>query len=57
MYSAKNQYGQIIAIKCKKELADAELMEKSKLLFRDELEALYNLNQRTYFIATKLDNF
>ena len=44
MYSAKNQYGQIIAIKCKKELADAELMEKSKLLFRDELEALYNLN-------------
>jgi hypothetical protein len=44
VYSAKNEFGHILAVKCKKALADADLMEKSKLLFRDELEALYNLN-------------
>lgn len=44
VYAARNDYGQILAVKCKKMLPDPDLMEKSKLLFRDELEALYNLN-------------
>ena len=46
VYALKNEYNQLLAIKCKKDLNDSEQMEKSAFLFRGELEALYNLDHK-----------
>lgn len=46
VYALKNEFHETLAIKCKKDLEDFEQMEKSKMLFRGELEALYNLDHQ-----------
>ena len=43
VYLAKNSKNQDVAVKCKLPLNDYSLMQKSNLLFRGELETLYNL--------------
>ena len=41
---SSNSKNELVAVKCKLVLSDYELMQKSNVLFRGELEALFNLN-------------
>lgn len=44
VYAARNQNNELLAIKYKRQLKDENLMQKSVMLFRSELEALFNLD-------------
>jgi serine/threonine protein kinase len=59
VYLAKNNKNQLVAIKCKLALNNYNLMQKSNILFRGELEALFNLKHTSvvrYEVAEKMDN-
>ena len=43
VYLARNNKRELIAVKCKLMLNNYNLMQKSNILFRGELEALFNL--------------
>ncbi|CAF0873983.1 unnamed protein product [Brachionus calyciflorus] len=43
VYLAKNNKNDLVAVKCKLPLNDYNLMQKSNMLFKGELEALFNL--------------
>lgn len=43
VYLARNNKNELIAVKCKLALNDPTLMQKSNMLFKGELEALFNL--------------
>ena len=46
VYLARNNKNEMIAVKCKLALNDPTLMQKSNMLFKGELEALFNLKHQ-----------
>lgn len=46
VYLARNNKSELIAVKCKLALNDPTMMQKSNMLFKGELEALFNLKHQ-----------